>query len=46
VSKPVTQDGEHYCSLECANTASGVTTDEEDGYYEEDEIEGLIEEEE
>ena len=46
VGKPVTQEGEHYCSLECANAANGLTADEEDGYYEEDEIEGLVEGEE
>jgi hypothetical protein len=45
-SKPVTQDGETYCSLECANAANGITGDEDEGYYDEDEIEGLYEEEE
>jgi hypothetical protein len=45
ISKPVTQDGEHYCSLECANAANGITGDEDEGYYDEDEIEGLYEEE-
>lgn len=46
VGKPVTQEGEHYCSLECANAANGLTGEEDDGYYEEDEIEGLVEGEE
>jgi len=46
VGKPVTQEGEHYCSLECANAANGLTSDEDEGYYEEDEIEGLVEGEE
>lgn len=46
VGKPVTQEGEHYCSLECANAANGLTGEEDEGYYEEDEIEGLVEGEE
>jgi hypothetical protein len=46
VGKPVTQESEHYCSLECANAANGLTGEEDEGYYEEDEIEGLVEGEE
>jgi hypothetical protein len=45
--RPVKQGSEYYCSLECANRASGLgPEDEEEGYYEENEIEGLYEEEE
>ena len=43
----IKQGDEFFCSLECANSASGlVSEDEEEGYYEEAEIEGLYEEEE
>jgi hypothetical protein len=45
--KPIRQGDEHFCSLECANIASGIDpVEEEEGYYEEAEIEGLYEEEE
>jgi len=44
--KPVRQGGEYYCSLECANLASGIVPDEEDGYFEEAPIEDLYQEEE
>lgn len=47
VGKPVKQAGEFYCSLECANIAAGIDPDEEEeDYFEEDEIEGLFDEEE
>jgi len=46
VSMPVKQEGEMFCSLECANMASGIESEEPEGYYEEDEIEGLLEEDE
>lgn len=37
-SNSVKQGSEFYCSLECANLAAGYTVDEEDGYYEEDDL--------
>ncbi|RKX26098.1 MAG: hypothetical protein DRP45_04400 [Candidatus Zixiibacteriota bacterium] len=36
--KPLMQDGETYCSLECANLASGIETEEEEGYFEEEAV--------
>ncbi|HUV29560.1 MAG TPA: hypothetical protein VMY05_00525 [Acidobacteriota bacterium] len=45
--KPIRQGGEYFCSLECANLASGIDVEEEsEGYYEEEPIAGLYEEEE
>lgn len=45
--RPVKQGNEYFCSLECANLANGISPDEEEeSYFEEDEIEGLYEEEE
>ena len=44
--KPVTQENDHYCSLECANAAVGHVAEEEASYYEEHELEGLYGEEE
>ncbi len=47
VGKPVKQTGEFYCSLECANVAAGIDpAEEEEDYFEEDEIEGLFDEDE
>lgn len=44
-SSPIKQGDEFYCSLECANQAAGYETDEEDSYFEEDDItENLYEE--
>lgn len=38
----IRQESEYYCSLECANLASGNNPeDEENGYFEEHEIEEL-----
>lgn len=45
-SKPVKQDGEIYCSLECAYIAAGIDPEEEEGYYDEDPIEKAFEDEE
>lgn len=43
----IRQGDEVFCSLECANASSGlVSPDEEEGYYEEYEIEGLYNEDE
>ena len=45
--RPIKQGNEYFCSLECANLAFGISPEEEEGgYYEENEIEGLFEEEE
>ena len=44
--KPIRQAGELYCSLECANAASGIETDEPEEYYEEVGLEEYFEEEE
>jgi hypothetical protein len=43
--KPIKQGGEFYCSLECANLASGIEPEEDEEYYEEDEIQSFYEEE-
>ena len=44
-NRPVKQGDEHYCSLECANRATGWEQEEPDGYYDEADLEGLYEEE-
>jgi len=36
--KPIKQNNELFCSLECANLAAGYETDEELSYFEEEEI--------
>ena len=47
VGKPVKQGAEYYCSLECANLASGIDPEEESGeYYEEEQVNEFLEEEE
>jgi len=46
VGMPVKQEGDMFYSLECANQASGIHYEEPEGYYEEEEIEGLLQEEE
>ncbi len=43
--KPIRQGGENYCSLECANAASGIETDDSEEYFEEDAIEDFFGEE-
>ena len=40
----IKQGGEYYCSLECANQNSGLKPETE-GYFEENDLEGLYEEE-
>ncbi|MGD8923129.1 MAG: hypothetical protein PVH24_07745 [Candidatus Zixiibacteriota bacterium] len=42
IGKPIKQGAEYFCSLECANLASGIDPEEED-YYEEDLLEELFE---
>lgn len=44
--KPVKEGYEFYCSLECANQTSGLESDEQDGYYDEADLEGMYAEEE
>ena len=41
--KPIIQSGEKYCSLECANLASGIDPEETEEYYEEEPIENIYE---
>ena len=46
-SDPVIQGEEYYCSLECANLASGIDPEEEaEEYFEEEKIGEFFEEEE
>jgi len=44
--KPIIQGGEYFCSLECANLASGLDSDDIEGYYEEEPIQGFFLDEE
>lgn len=44
ISKPVKQGGEIFCSLECANRASGIEEEEDEGYFEEDPVDDFYEE--
>ena len=37
-SNPIRQSDDYFCSLECANSSAGFTADEEDSYYEENDI--------
>ncbi len=43
--RPVKEGNEFFCSLECANRSSGLETDEQDGYYDEGDLEGMHTEE-
>jgi hypothetical protein len=43
--KPIKQAAEYYCSLECANAASGVEPEEEE-YFEEESLDEFMEDEE
>lgn len=43
--RPVKEGSEFFCSLECANQASGLESDEQDGYYDEGDLEGMYAEE-
>lgn len=45
VGKPIKQAGEYYCSLECANAASGIDAEDEE-YFEEEAVDDFYEEEE
>ena len=44
MGKPVKQGHEYFCSLECANLASGLDPEEAENYYEEDTFEDFFEE--
>lgn len=46
VGKPVKQGGDFYCSLECANQASGIEADETEEYFEEEELDEFFKEDE
>jgi hypothetical protein len=46
VGKPVKQGNEYYCSLECANLASGIEPEETEDYFEEESIDEFYEEDE
>jgi hypothetical protein len=41
---PVKQASEFYCSLECANLASGIDPEEAEEYYEEGDLQEYFEE--
>jgi hypothetical protein len=43
--RPVKEGNEFFCSLECANQTSGLEFDEQDGYYDETDLEGMYAEE-
>ncbi len=34
--RPIKQNEDYYCSLECANAVAGIVSEEVEGYYEED----------
>jgi hypothetical protein len=40
------EDGKIFCSLECSYIFSGLDTDEEEGYFEEEPVSGLVLDEE
>jgi hypothetical protein len=44
IGKPLRQDGDYFCSLECANIASGIDPEEHQGYYEEKSFDDFYEE--
>lgn len=44
-SNPIKQGDDYYCSLECANQAAGYNSEEENSYFEENDLdENLYEE--
>lgn len=43
--RPIKQANDYYCSLECANLASGVEPEETEGYFEEESVDDFYEEE-
>jgi hypothetical protein len=42
IGKPIMQGGERHCSLECANLASGIDSEEAEEYFEEEPIQDLF----
>ncbi|MFZ5980496.1 MAG: hypothetical protein ACOYVF_07665 [Candidatus Zixiibacteriota bacterium] len=46
LGKPIRQGSEYYCSLECANLASGFEAEETEEYFEEDSLEEYFNEDE
>ena len=36
ISKPIKQNEEFFCSLECANLVTGIASEEVEEYYDED----------
>lgn len=44
--KPIKQGKDLFCSLECANKASGIAPEENDDYFEEGALEGFNEDDE
>lgn len=46
LDEPLIIGGECYCSENCANLARDLDPDEDEGYFEESELEGLYEEDE
>jgi len=40
------EDGQIFCSLECSYIYAGLDTDEEEGYFEEEPVSGLVLDEE
>ena len=45
-SKPIKQGAEYYCSLECANLASGIEGGDTEDYYDEESVDEFFGEEE
>jgi len=45
MDRPIRQDNELFCSVQCADKASGHDTEEPEEYYDESDLEGLYEEE-
>ena len=43
-SRSIRQGDEYFCSLECANMALGIETDDFEAYYDEHDLEGLHDE--
>ncbi len=44
--KPIKQGADYYCSLECANLASGIEGGETEDYYDEESVDEFFDEEE
>lgn len=44
-NRPTRQDDEYFCSVQCADKASGLGSEEPEEYFDESDLEGLYEEE-